>query len=105
MRNMKASYALCILSLLLLFASSIDGRKDMGEYWRDVMKDQGNIKQKGEKSFVSDFEPPQDVTIYHKDIKLTGEKSFVKDFEPRPDVTIYHNDIKPAEEKSFFKDF
>ncbi|KAJ0077191.1 hypothetical protein Patl1_36386 [Pistacia atlantica] len=40
MANMKASYALCILSLLLLFASSIDGRKDMGEYWRDVVKDQ-----------------------------------------------------------------
>ncbi|KAJ0077123.1 hypothetical protein Patl1_36382 [Pistacia atlantica] len=131
---MKASsYALCILSLLLLFASSIDGRKDMGEYWRDFVKDQSvsesveislkperhafdvelspdvsiyhdDIKPTKEKIFVKNFEPRPDVSIYHNDMKLTKENSFVKDFEPRPDVSIYHNNIKP-EQKSFINDF
>ncbi|KAJ0010664.1 hypothetical protein Pint_34622 [Pistacia integerrima] len=122
MGNMKASYALCILiSLLLLFASSIDGRKDMGEYWRDVVKDQ-SVSESVEISLVSadptrslsnekperhafDIELSPDVSIYHDDIEPTKEKIFVKNFEPRPDVSIYHNDIKPTKENSFVKDF
>ncbi|KAJ0010669.1 hypothetical protein Pint_34624 [Pistacia integerrima] len=123
MGNMKAStYALSIqISLLLLFASSIDGRKDMGEYWRDVVQDQ-SVSESVEISLVSadptrslsnekpehrafDIELSPDVSIYHDDIKPTKEKIFVKNFEPRPDVSIYHNDIKPTKENSFVKNF
>ncbi|KAH7835772.1 hypothetical protein Vadar_029691 [Vaccinium darrowii] len=64
-----------------------------------------STKLMGEKSFVNDFEPRLNVSVYHDDAGLKEEKSFVKDFEPRPNVSVYHDDVGLKGEMSFVKDF
>ncbi|GKV42852.1 hypothetical protein SLEP1_g50215 [Rubroshorea leprosula] len=113
---------LTLFSFLLFVNTAVAARKDPGEYWRAVAKDQplaeaiealvevdtakkpdchtpATIEIQEEKILVKDFET--------KDIKSAEEKSFVKDFEPRPNVSSYHDnsDTKPGDEKSFVKDF
>ncbi|CAL5378579.1 unnamed protein product [Camellia sinensis] len=111
----------------LLVAGSIDARKDQGEYWQVIMKDQpmpeaiegliihgarsaANNNQlvndsAEKKAFVKDFEPRPNVSAYHGDkVDLKG-KPFVKDFVPRPNVSAYHDDEVDLKGKPFVKDF
>ncbi|KAL4354579.1 hypothetical protein GQ457_06G002220 [Hibiscus cannabinus] len=108
---------------LLLFADSITAaRKDAGEYWRAVMKDQpmpqalkelvrveektkcstpASIELKEDKIIVEDFERPIRP-------KGDGNKStFSDDFEPWPSASAYGDDAKLKGEKksSFTSDF
>ncbi|KAK8564316.1 hypothetical protein V6N13_005450 [Hibiscus sabdariffa] len=108
------------------FADTLSAaRKDAGEYWRAVMKDQpmpealmelvrieaasagsdektkrGTLASiellKGDKIIVEDFERP---------IRPKGDEkksTFSDDFEPRPSVTAYVDDEKSS---SFAEDF
>ncbi|KAH1040410.1 hypothetical protein J1N35_042153 [Gossypium stocksii] len=107
------------MSLLLFAGTTAAARKDGGEYWRAVMKDQpmpealeelvrikaasagsdektkchtpAGIELKEEKIIVEDFEPRPNVSAYGDDANLKGEKSssFAEDFEPRPNVSAY----------------
>ncbi|OIT08873.1 organ-specific protein s2, partial [Nicotiana attenuata] len=110
------------------YTSSTDARKDPGEYWRAVMKDepmpeaikhlmpQHSVPLSKERtdcytssSLESEaFEPKPILSVYYDDTKLKeAEKSlFTKDFEPRPSATGYHKDAAGLkQEKSFAEDF
>ena len=116
------------------FANTIESRKDPGEYWTSVMKDQpmpeaihglvqldsspsklsknanchtseGARKHKSEKPFDKDFEPRPSVTAYANDVGPETKNKFVKDFEPRPSITAYVNDVGPETKNKFVKDF
>ncbi|KAH8498326.1 hypothetical protein H0E87_017297 [Populus deltoides] len=124
---MKSSYTFFILFSLFSFANVIGARKDTGEYWRAVMKDQpmpeaihGLIREttlssvsnekadchtteSNEKNnLVKDFGPQPTVTSYDN---VKGERSFAEDVEPRPNVSVYHDDATLKGEKSFQEDF
>ncbi|XP_034927395.1 organ-specific protein P4 isoform X3 [Populus alba] len=125
---MKSSYALFILfSLFSQFANVIGARKDTGEYWRAVMKDQPmpeaiqglirattsspvsnekadchTFKSNEKDNFVKDFGPQPSATSYDN---VKGERPFAEDFEPRPNVSVYHDDAALKGEKSFPEDF
>ncbi|KAK4375109.1 hypothetical protein RND71_005786 [Anisodus tanguticus] len=85
---MKSPIALILLFSLALYT---DARKDPGEYWRAVMKDE-----------------PMPEAIQHlmprpHSVPLSKEKTF----EPRPNLSVYHDDtkLKEAEKSLFSKDF
>eukprot|EP00258_Populus_trichocarpa_P047890 XP_024463909.1 organ-specific protein S2 isoform X2 [Populus trichocarpa] len=101
---MKSSYTFFILFSLFSFANVIGARKDTGEYWRAVMKDQpmpeaihGLIRETTLSS-VSNEKADCHTT------ESNEKNNFVKDFGPQPTATSYDNDIKPAKDKSFSKD-
>ncbi|XP_024035152.1 organ-specific protein S2 [Citrus clementina] len=134
--NIKAFFVLStVLSLLLLFANMIDARKDLGDNWSIVVKnqdipgestlglvpeDQGSTISKTkaychthddsehtmEKPFFAkNFELMPDLSIYDNGIKPTKQKAFAKNFELMPDLSIYDNGIKPTKQKFFAKNF
>ncbi|KAL2537424.1 Organ-specific protein P4 [Forsythia ovata] len=121
---MKSLFAGVGLFSLILLANTIYARKDPGEYWHGIMKDQSmpeatqgildvstlkksnchtSTEARQEKGFAQDFEPIPN--IYHDDVKLKEEKSFEKDFEPRPNLSTYNDDIGVKGEKPFAEDF
>ncbi|KAJ4716488.1 Organ specific protein [Melia azedarach] len=131
---MNSTKAFCALfSLLLLFANTIDARKDLGEYWRGVMKDQvmpesiqslipdstvsninvkadchnsEDLERKMEKSFVKTFEPKADISISDNDVKSHQQKYyFLRNFELMPDLSMYDNGNKQTQGNFFVKDF
>ena len=75
------------------------GRKDLGKYWGQIMKDQPMPEAIKDLINLGPFENVE-VNKYGP----SGEKLFVGDFNPRPDVTIYHDDVNPNEVKSTKKD-
>ncbi|PIA55707.1 hypothetical protein AQUCO_00700190v1 [Aquilegia coerulea] len=60
----------------------------------DILADPGVTvlyPDEDEKSFVMDFEPRPNLSVYH-DGELKGQKkAFAEDFEPRPNVSVYHD--------------
>ena len=72
------------------FSGFVDGRKDLGEYWKSIMKDQpmpeeikGFIHQDPESfsskgrqmnHFVKDFDAGHSSIIYHSQVELKKEK-------------------------------
>ncbi|WMV49154.1 hypothetical protein MTR67_042539 [Solanum verrucosum] len=87
-----------------------DARKDPGEYWRDVMKDEPmpkaiqHLMPQPHKEKIDchklSFEPIPNVSSYHNDeVGLKQEK----DFEPRQNVSSYHDDdnVDLKQEKNF----
>ncbi|XP_073267393.1 uncharacterized protein [Populus alba] len=128
---MKSSYAFFILfSLFSQFANVIGARKDTGEYWRAVMKDQpmpeaiqGLIRpttlpsvsnekadchtteSNGKNNFVKDFGPQPTATSYDNGIEPAKDKSFSKDFDPKPNVSVYSDGTVVKGERSFAEDF
>ncbi|KAL9370870.1 hypothetical protein Peur_036010 [Populus x canadensis] len=103
---MKSSFAFFVLFSLFSFADVIGARKDTGEYWRAVMKDQpmpeaiqGLIRETTILSSVSNEKADCHTT------ESNEKNNFAKDFGPQPTVTSYDNGIKPAKDKSFSKDF
>ncbi|OAY45865.1 organ-specific protein P4 [Manihot esculenta] len=111
---------------LLLILSTTYARKDEGEYWRGVMKDQPlpepiqellqasptSSDGKTDSGMSKNFEPIPNASIYHDDIGLQTKNPLsqthsLQNFEPIPDVSIYHDDIgkKPLNKESFAKKF
>ncbi|MGD7340697.1 organ-specific protein, partial [Ralstonia pseudosolanacearum] len=116
-----------LFSVLLLFVITEEARQTPNEYWNRVTKEQTmrdarddvlsnpelvpnkerkadchTPTEKEEKSFLENFEPRPNVSVYHDDSETSEGKTFVKDFEPRPNVSVYHDD---SESKAFVKDF
>ncbi|XP_047967492.1 organ-specific protein S2-like isoform X7 [Salvia hispanica] len=103
-------YTIASFLLLSLIACSVNARKDGGEYWQGVVKDQkveGNdchtvgfvrefeprpsatsyVGSKKEKSYGGHSEPPPNVSAYSDDVGSKKDKSYDGDFEPRPNVS------------------
>ncbi|XP_009759773.1 organ-specific protein P4-like [Nicotiana tabacum] len=125
---MKLHIAVIQLFSFALYTSSTNARKDPGEYWRVVMKDElmpeaikhlmlrHSVPLSKEKTdcYTSSsiggetFEPRPNMSGYHDDAKLKEAEKllFTKDFEPRPTITGYHDDDAGLkQEKPFTKDF
>ncbi|CAK7329719.1 unnamed protein product [Dovyalis caffra] len=89
------------------FANVINARKDTGEYWRAVMKDQP-IPEAIQGLIRADLTTLPSVSNERADCHTTEskkKKNFVKYFGPEPTVTVYDNGIKPKKDKSFSEDF
>uniref|UniRef100_A0A2N9IKT7 Organ specific protein n=1 Tax=Fagus sylvatica TaxID=28930 RepID=A0A2N9IKT7_FAGSY len=91
---MKSILAILALFSLLLFINPNDARKDTGDYWKSIMKDQPIPEA------IKDLihqDPP-----YLSD--ATKKDHFVKDFDVKPNAIIYHPHVAPKEEKPHVKD-
>ncbi|KAF5443507.1 hypothetical protein F2P56_036057 [Juglans regia] len=119
-----------IFSVLLIAADhSIEARKDLGEYWISVMKEEP--KPEALQVLVPLDSSPSQLNknaddchtpelgaeinkldqlvedFKHKADHDHHKQRFVKDFEPRPNVSAYDgdNDVGHESEKKFIKDF
>ncbi|XP_011048703.1 PREDICTED: organ-specific protein P4-like isoform X1 [Populus euphratica] len=127
---MKSSFAFFVLfSLFSQFSDVIGARKDTGEYWRAVMKDQpmpeaiqGLIRattlspvsnekanchttESNEKhNFVKDFRQQPTATSYDNGIEPAKNKYFSEDSDPKPNVSVYNDGVVKGE-RSFAEDF
>ncbi|KAL5562638.1 hypothetical protein UlMin_032385 [Ulmus minor] len=85
---MKSIFASLALLSLLLLASTSYARKDVGDYWKNIMKDQPI--------------PEAIKDLFHEDEPSLPSSSktdrFVKDFDIRPNLIIYHSHSEPKEE-------
>ncbi|TYI95358.1 hypothetical protein E1A91_D02G274100v1 [Gossypium mustelinum] len=87
---MKTFIAILFFCFLLLFANLNHARKEPGEYWRSVMKDQPM--------------PEAIKGLLHEDETGSGSgaemkmKQFVKDFDSRHSLIIYHNSPESKQE-------
>jgi len=72
-----------------------DARKDTGDYWKSIMKDQP-IPEAIKDLFHGDSLNPAD---------SRKKDRFVKDFDVTPNAIIYHAHMEPKEEKTHVKDF
>ncbi|KAF5443965.1 hypothetical protein F2P56_036478 [Juglans regia] len=122
--------ALMIFSVLLIAVDhSIEARKDPGEYWISVMKEQPmlealqvlvpdldsspsqlnkNVDDCHTSELGSDINKLDQLHVEdfkHKD--HDHKQRFAKDFEPRPNVSLYNGDdiVDHESEKKFVKDF
>ncbi|XP_059643839.1 organ-specific protein P4-like [Cornus florida] len=116
---MESCFAFFILFSLVLFATTIDARKDPGEYWQGIMKDQPmpeaiqGLVYKGslvlplsnKKTDCHTSSEVRNVNAHDhivKDSEHAKEQPFVKDFNPQPSATVYRDDTKLS---AFVKDF
>ncbi|KAL1324141.1 hypothetical protein HN51_034314 [Arachis hypogaea] len=106
---MKPTLAFLSLLFLFLFATTLESRKEPGEYGKMVMKDNeisegiegllvDGLKHKCEEdktNILRNFEPIPNVSVYKEDIISAEEKKqkIVKNFEPIPNVSVYKEDI------------
>ncbi|XP_055807905.1 organ-specific protein S2-like [Solanum dulcamara] len=104
---MKSPIALILLFTLALYTNA---RKDRGEYWREVMKDEPMPKaiqhlmprSHREKSdcHKSSFEPRPNVSSYHDDDVGVKQE---RDFEPKSNASSYHDDNVGLKQKKVFE--
>ncbi|GMJ06894.1 hypothetical protein HRI_004358600 [Hibiscus trionum] len=108
---------------LLLFADTIAAaRKDAGEYWRAVMKDQtipealeelARIEAASEDKTHCDTPAVFELKVEKLIVQDFGRKgtekksAFAEDFEPRPNISAYGDDenLKVKKLSSFAEDF
>ncbi|XP_021829915.1 organ-specific protein S2-like [Prunus avium] len=92
---MKSLCAILALFSLLLFAKTIDSRRDVGKYWKNVMKEQPMPHAiEGLLVDISDSTPKEKADCHEKVKKPFVE---VEEFEPRPSLTSYNDDETKAE--------
>ncbi|RVX12319.1 hypothetical protein CK203_010690 [Vitis vinifera] len=89
-KQMKFTFPFFISFLLLLFSGLIDGRKDMGDYWKSIMK--GQPMPEAIKGFIH-----QDPASFSS--KARKMDHFVRDFDARPNSIIYHGHVERKGEK------
>ncbi|KAL6270130.1 hypothetical protein ACE6H2_027041 [Prunus campanulata] len=99
---MKSLCAILALFSLLLFAKTIESRRDVGKYWKNVMKEQPMPQAiEGLLVDISDSTPKQKGDCHEKVKKPFVEVEVeVEEFEPRPSATSYHDDETKAEVSS-----
>ncbi|PQP95895.1 organ-specific protein S2 [Prunus yedoensis var. nudiflora] len=91
---MKSLCAILALFSLLLFAKTIESRRDVGKYWKNVMKEQPMPQAiEGLLVDISDSTPKQKADCHEKVKKPFVE---VEEFEPRPNVSSYNDDETKA---------
>ncbi|KAF3435603.1 hypothetical protein FNV43_RR22694 [Rhamnella rubrinervis] len=94
---MKSGLAfLCILLSVLLFANLSYGRKNKGDYWKSIMKDQPMPEA------IRDLFHVQDEPSLSSAGSAKTDR-FARNFDVRPNVIIYHAHLKPEEGKSVDK--
>ncbi|XVF67703.1 hypothetical protein PTKIN_Ptkin10aG0143000 [Pterospermum kingtungense] len=112
---------LSFLSLLLFAATIAAGRKDGGEYWRAVMKDEPmpeaikgligiDTVVSSSNEIKTKCHTPTTIEIKEENIIVEEEekkkKSFADDIEPRPNISGYDNgDLEGEKSLSFAQDF
>ncbi|XP_031284977.1 uncharacterized protein LOC116143675 [Pistacia vera] len=117
---MKTFFTLFTLSFLL-FASSAEARKDLGEYWKDVMKDkpmpqsiQNLVHVHSAMSAASNQKAnivgqeegkPLVKDLNHQPESTDDQKSFVKNFKANPIFYPAYSNAKPTDKESFVKNF
>ncbi|XP_031264164.1 uncharacterized protein LOC116122461 [Pistacia vera] len=85
-KEMKSIFAFLIFfSLLLIGCSPSYARKEPGEYWKSLMKEQPMPKA------IKD--------LLHQDSEARKIDHFAKDFDVNPNVIIYHSHSEPKEGK------
>ncbi|KAK8518639.1 hypothetical protein V6N13_018080 [Hibiscus sabdariffa] len=96
---MKILFSFLIFCFLLLFVNLSHARKEPGDYWRSVMKDQPM--------------PEAIKGLLHEDPTGSGSdpgkkmimKQFVRDFDSRHSQIIYHNSPESKQQgKTYAKD-
>ncbi|XP_008236873.1 PREDICTED: organ-specific protein S2-like [Prunus mume] len=92
---MKSLCAILALFSLLLFAKTIDSRRDVGKYWKNVMKEQPMPQAiEGLLVDISDSTPKEKADCHEKVKKPFVEVEVeveVEEFEPRPSTTSYND--------------
>ncbi|OIV99478.1 hypothetical protein TanjilG_17288 [Lupinus angustifolius] len=91
---MKFIFALFLLSYLLLVTNLSYARKDEGEYWKNVMKDQAMPEAIKDLLLVQDQQVPD-----------SGRNHFSRDFDIRPNVILYHTHVVSKKHHPFVKNF
>ncbi|XP_015892678.3 organ-specific protein P4 [Ziziphus jujuba] len=86
---------LCILLSLLLFTNLSFARKDIGDYWKSIMKEQPMPEA------IRDLFHQEDVPSLPGSRKMDR---FARDFDIRPNLIIYHAHPKPVEGKTETED-
>ncbi|CBI32571.3 unnamed protein product, partial [Vitis vinifera] len=107
--DMASSLAFFTIFSLLLAGNAIGGRKEPGEYWRDVMKDEPMPKAiqgllpEDQSSSLSSKKPNCQTTTEARN----GDdvKPFVGDYEPRPNISAYNENKKNHNEHGVFLRF
>ncbi|RDX61457.1 hypothetical protein CR513_60312 [Mucuna pruriens] len=87
---MKSYFAVFVVFSLLLVANLSCARKDMGAYWKSMMKEQP--MPQAIKDLVED---PQ--------ASDAGKDHFIRDFDVKPNVILYHTHVVSMKHKSFVK--
>ncbi|XP_041015853.1 organ-specific protein P4 [Juglans microcarpa x Juglans regia] len=96
MKSISAFLLLFSLFLLVLVNLS-DARRDPGDYWKSIMKDQPI--------------PEAIKGLLHRDLPYASDARenvhFLKDFDVTPNAIIYHAHVEDKEEKkpAFVEDF
>ncbi|CAL5205594.1 unnamed protein product [Lathyrus oleraceus] len=96
MTSLRPAFALLPLFLLLIVAN-VESRKDLGEYWKLVMKDQD----------IGEFEPRPNASAYgDNEIHAKENMGPIGEFEQRPNVSAYgNNEIHANENKGVIGEF
>ncbi|KAA8545959.1 hypothetical protein F0562_020590 [Nyssa sinensis] len=114
---MKSPFVFFVLFSFVLLGSNTEARKDPGEYWQGVMKDQlmpeaiqgliheGSVLPLSNKKTNCHTEKTNNDQLADDHNGNAEKKPFVKDFEPRPNVSVYHDGTKLTEDESFVKGF
>ncbi|ONH91205.1 hypothetical protein PRUPE_8G098600 [Prunus persica] len=129
---MKSLCAILALFSLLLFVKTTYSRRDVGKYWKNVMKEQpmpqaiegllvdisdstpkekADCHEKVKKPFVEvdveveEFEPKPNALVYNAVAAKEDKQPFVKDFEPRPNALVYNAFAAKEDKQPFVKDF
>ncbi|KAI5402498.1 hypothetical protein KIW84_050209, partial [Lathyrus oleraceus] len=123
MMSLRSAFALLPLFLFLIVAN-VESRKDVGEYWKLVMKDQdmpeeiqglldaSNIKNskthaKENMGAIGEFEPRPYASAYgDNEIHAKENMGAIGEFEPRPNASAYgDNEIHANENKGATGEF
>ncbi|KAG5033703.1 hypothetical protein AAZX31_04G012700 [Glycine max] len=84
---MKSNFAVFVVFSLLLIANLSCARKDLGWYWKNVMKEQP--MPQAIKDLVEDSQA-----------SAAGKKDrFIRDFDVKPNVILYHTHVVPMKQK------
>ncbi|CAI8616922.1 unnamed protein product [Vicia faba] len=89
-KEMKSIFAFFILFYLLLVADLSYARKDLGDYWKNMMND----------------EPmPEAIRELVQNPKVTdaSKDNFILDFDVRPNVILYHTHVESKKQHAFVK--
>nr|XP_007131848.1 hypothetical protein PHAVU_011G046400g [Phaseolus vulgaris]ESW03842.1 hypothetical protein PHAVU_011G046400g [Phaseolus vulgaris] len=86
-KKMKSYFAFFLIFSLLLVVNLSYARKDMGDYWKNMMNGQPMP------------EAIKDLLVQDPQVSDTVKDHFIRDFDIRPNVILYHTHIPPNKRK------
>ncbi|XP_020207333.1 organ-specific protein P4 [Cajanus cajan] len=84
---MKSNFAVIVVFSLLLVANFGCARKDLGAYWKNMMKGQAMPQA------IKDLVEASDA------VDAGTKNRFVRDFDVKPNVILYHTHVKSSKQK------